>query len=326
MEHLFERGVRRTRNHVATIGSESSGRDPEAHTIADESHRESEIATIESEAEAEEEENETSAELLREQEEAEKHKQEELKKLEKELKELADQLQNPSLSPEERDEIRQKISAVLGKIDAIRPANRQQQGEPHRQPQSSGQQTGGAQPPRGSHAPAGGGSGAVDGRGRESPVGGGANSARLVKSYSQQISHGLAEIEKELDADKKLIENAIKNYPKLLLACNDGNAIIELRKAALDGLGDYGERNRVRLKRLDKLVGQSSGFRSGQSVDPKFLVSITTCKQNCDQFAKRLESIKETLQELTPAKAKSIELSQRPNILQRHSGQAMRVH
>ncbi len=179
MEHLFERGVRRTRNHVATIGSESSGRDPEAHTIADESHRESEIATIESEAEAEEEENETSAELLREQEEAEKHKQEELKKLEKELKELADQLQNPSLSPEERDEIRQKISAVLGKIDAIRPANRQQQGEPHRQPQSSGQQTGGAQPSRGSHAPAGGGTGAGLGRGRESPVGGGANSQEL---------------------------------------------------------------------------------------------------------------------------------------------------
>jgi hypothetical protein len=278
--------------------------------------------------ETEEEENDISERLLRERQDPQRRQEEELKKLETELKELFDQLQDPSLSTERQDEIRKNILKVLEKQDAIRPpqvrpANRQQQGQPHQQPQSWA--GGAAHPSRGSHAPSGGGPGAGGGRKGRSPAGGGANSGGLVKSDNQRIRHELEAIQKELEEDRKLLKEAYKTYRESFLgACRDSDAFDGLRHGALGALESFSGRNRTRLKRLDKLVGQSSGFKSGHSVDPKFLVSITTCKQNCDQFAKRLESIKEMLQELTPAKAKSIELSQRrPKILQR--GQAIRV-
>jgi chromosome segregation ATPase len=265
-----------------------------------------------------------SSEALRELQDSRRRQQEELKNLARELKELADQLQDPSLSSAEQDEIRQKILGVLEKIDAIRPpqirpANRQHQGQPHQQPQPWGQQVGG------SHAPSAGRTGAGVGREGGSPDGRKANSGRLVKGPNQRIGAELEKIQKSLNADKESIEKAYKTYLTSFSSfCRDPNAFEGLRQQALGALESLSERNKNRLGRLNEL--QSSMFKPGQPLDQKFLVSITTCKQNCAQFADRLESIKEEVKNLTPAKVMAKELSQRPNILQRHFGQAIHVH
>jgi hypothetical protein len=277
--------------------------------------------------EAKEEENGISAELLRKQEEAERKNQEELKNLENELKELINQLKDAS-SLEECDAILNKMLEVQGKINAIRPPQiRPTNRQPDQQPQSLGQQAGGAAYRHGSQAASGGGPATGVGRGGGSSAGGEANSARLVKSGNQHIHNALdplAKIKQELNYDKEKIEIAIKAYSELLSgACLDRHAFDRLRQQALGVLDFLDRNNDDRLKSLNEL--RSSSGKPGQSVDPQLFDSVNACEQDCTKFAETLKSVKREVNK-GPAEVIYKALSRRPDNIAMNSMQAIRVH